>query len=388
MLREWAQETHRRAGGLPVYYTEWNSSSNPRDALHDEPYAAAAIVKTMMEAIGLVEGYSYWTFTDIFAENYFPAEPFHGGFGLLNFQGIAKPAYRAFEFLHALGTELYTVDGKHDTVDSWVAGKPESATILLTNYALPRHPINTEVVEFRIAGCKPIQRVSIKRIDEHHGNPKRQWIEMGRTAPQFLQEVDRLEQGSVVVAEDLPWKDEAGGNSAAILDASSVSDGGYTRILTVVVTIQQLPSPHSAGSRRLSLECPCVRCWRGCAVVDPIRTRRNPVTGGIPVDDAHIHFHLDTWFERYADEVLRNGNERGITGRRLGVGQLHPVGNLDRIERLAVRRRCQHGRSTSKALANFPADREPPRACRFPGSRGYVHRRERASSVSGRRLGQ
>jgi xylan 1,4-beta-xylosidase len=29
ILREWTQDTRRRAGKLPVYYTEWNSSSNP-----------------------------------------------------------------------------------------------------------------------------------------------------------------------------------------------------------------------------------------------------------------------------------------------------------------------------------------------------------------------
>jgi beta-xylosidase len=35
------------------------------------------------------------TFSDIFEENYFPSVPFHGGFGLLNLHGIAKPTYRA-----------------------------------------------------------------------------------------------------------------------------------------------------------------------------------------------------------------------------------------------------------------------------------------------------
>ena len=45
------------------------------------------------------------------AENYFPAVPFHRGFGLLNLQGIANPTYRAFEPLHKLGTERLLVDG-------------------------------------------------------------------------------------------------------------------------------------------------------------------------------------------------------------------------------------------------------------------------------------
>jgi xylan 1,4-beta-xylosidase len=37
--------------------------------------------------------------------------PFHGGFGLLNIHGIAKPAYRAYELLHRVGKQLLRVDG-------------------------------------------------------------------------------------------------------------------------------------------------------------------------------------------------------------------------------------------------------------------------------------
>jgi xylan 1,4-beta-xylosidase len=103
VLRAEAREVRKQAGELPVYYTEWCTSSNPRDAMHDDPYAAAFIVKTVLEANGLVQGYSYWTFSDIFEENYFPSVPFHGGFGLLNIHGIAKPSYRAFQLLHAFG---------------------------------------------------------------------------------------------------------------------------------------------------------------------------------------------------------------------------------------------------------------------------------------------
>src|SRR6185312_13239328 len=57
-LRDEAREAARQAGDRPLYYTEWCTSSNPRDPMHDEPYAAAFIVKTVMEANGLVEGYS------------------------------------------------------------------------------------------------------------------------------------------------------------------------------------------------------------------------------------------------------------------------------------------------------------------------------------------
>ncbi len=71
MLRDEAAKIKAEAGKKPVYYTEWCTSSNPFDDLHDQPYAAAFITKTVMEAQGYVKGYSYWTFSDIFEENYF-----------------------------------------------------------------------------------------------------------------------------------------------------------------------------------------------------------------------------------------------------------------------------------------------------------------------------
>src|ERR1700683_4155148 len=131
------------AGDVPLYYTEWNISSNPRDELHDEPFAAAFITRIVMEARRLVQGYSLWTFSDIFAENYFPSVPFHGGFGLLNLHGIAKPAYRAFQLLHHSGSELLEITGIHATVDAWVIRKNKSVTVIMTNLAMPRHSIET-----------------------------------------------------------------------------------------------------------------------------------------------------------------------------------------------------------------------------------------------------
>ena len=184
VLRDETREVHRQADSRPIYYTEWCTSSNPRDPMHDEPYAAAFIVKTIMEANGLVQGYSYWTFSDIFEENYFPSVPFHGGFGLLNIHGIAKPAYRAFELLHALGTEILPVEGTHPTVDAWAVRGALCATVLLTNYTLPRHPIATATIQVKLSSSQPPTQATIRRIDSDHANAKRRWQEMG--SPEYL----------------------------------------------------------------------------------------------------------------------------------------------------------------------------------------------------------
>jgi xylan 1,4-beta-xylosidase len=210
VLREQAQDARRRAHGKPVYYTEWNTSSNPRDPLHDEPYAAAFLTKTVMEANGLVEGYSFWTFSDIFEENYFPSQPFHGGFGLLNLHGIPKPAYRAFELLGRLGDEQLLVDGLHETVDAWAARKGHTLTLLLTNHALPRHPVETERVRVRLTNAPERCRAYVERIDETHANPKRVWREMGE--PEYLSagQVERLEEASRMWKEPYPCEYKGG----------------------------------------------------------------------------------------------------------------------------------------------------------------------------------
>ena len=194
VLREQTRAVREQAGNLPVYYTEWCTSSNPRDPMHDDPYAAAFIVKTILEASGLVEGYSYWTFSDIFEENYFPSVPFQGGFGLMNIHGIAKPAYRAFELLHGLKTDLMQIDGAHKTVDAWLVRGDGSASIMLTNFALPRHPIAAEAVNVTLQGVVSIAEASIQRIDLEHANAKRRWEQMGK--PEYLSAEDVAELNS------------------------------------------------------------------------------------------------------------------------------------------------------------------------------------------------
>lgn len=185
ILREEAEIAKKQARGKPLYYTEWSSSSNPRDKMHDEPYAACFIVKTIMEAQGLVDCYSYWTFSDIFEENYFPSEPLQGGFGLLTINGIAKPAYRAYELLHDLGDQALSVRGSHETVDLWVLQSDKVTTILITTFALPRHPVKAEAVQVKFRNVKKRpKKARLRRVDHDQANPRRLWEAIG--SPEYL----------------------------------------------------------------------------------------------------------------------------------------------------------------------------------------------------------
>src|SRR5271165_6660170 len=96
---------------LPLYYTEWSTSYTPRDPVHDSYISAPYILTKLKASQGLAQGMSYWTYTDLFEEPGPPTAPFQGGFGLLNREGIRKPAFFAYKYLQALaGQSLATED--------------------------------------------------------------------------------------------------------------------------------------------------------------------------------------------------------------------------------------------------------------------------------------
>jgi xylan 1,4-beta-xylosidase len=241
LLRDRAKLVREQARGRPVYFTEWNISSNPRDHYHDEPFAAAYAARIVLESDHFVEGYGYWTFTDIFEENYFPSIPFHGGFGLLNLHGIPKPIYRAFQLLHHLGHERLPVVGTHLTVNAWVVRKRGSVTVFLTNHAQPRHDIVMERVAIRLTDAPAPLAATIERIDEDHANPRRQWREMGE--PEYLSraQVEELEAASRLVKEPF---------DVIHADGTVRFDVDLPPHAIAAVTLELTPEPYVGGAAK------------------------------------------------------------------------------------------------------------------------------------------
>ena len=75
---------------------------------------------------------SYWTFTDIFEEGGPRFTPFHGGFGLMNYQGIRKPSFYAYQYLSRLGaTDVVDTDPQ-----SWITKTGDrEVQVLVWNYS-------------------------------------------------------------------------------------------------------------------------------------------------------------------------------------------------------------------------------------------------------------
>ncbi|MFT3844887.1 MAG: glycoside hydrolase [Lacibacter sp.] len=113
--------------GLELHYTEWSSSYTPADPVHDSYHEAAYILQKIKQVGNAPTSMSYWVFTDIFEEAGPRFTPFHGGFGLLNYQGIKKPAYYSYQLLNKLGeTELQNTDSL-----SWVCKNRKGGLQLL-----------------------------------------------------------------------------------------------------------------------------------------------------------------------------------------------------------------------------------------------------------------
>jgi xylan 1,4-beta-xylosidase len=96
---------------LPLFITEWGPSYSPRDPIHDSYVCAPFVLEKLRNNEGVVDGMSYWAFSDQFEEPGPPNTPFHGGFGLMNVDGLHKPAFLAYQLLSQLqGKEIPTAD--------------------------------------------------------------------------------------------------------------------------------------------------------------------------------------------------------------------------------------------------------------------------------------
>jgi xylan 1,4-beta-xylosidase len=112
---------------LELHFTEWSSAYTPTDYMHDQYHQASFILDKVKRATPYVNSMSYWTFTDIFEENGPRFTPFHGGFGMINLEGIKKPSFYAFKFLSRLEGE----DVESDDGQSWVTKSKDGSIVAL-----------------------------------------------------------------------------------------------------------------------------------------------------------------------------------------------------------------------------------------------------------------
>lgn len=148
---------------LPLYFTEWSTSYTPRDPVHDSYVSAAYILSKLKAVDGLVQGMSYWTYSDLFEEPGPPTAPFQGGFGLLNPQGIRKPAYFAYKYLHKLGSNALKT---HDP-QSLATWNGNTLKALVWSFQLPKQNLSNRPFYTRVLPALPAAAVNL----DLHGMP-------------------------------------------------------------------------------------------------------------------------------------------------------------------------------------------------------------------------
>jgi xylan 1,4-beta-xylosidase len=184
--------SHSGRPAMELHFTEWSSSYTPADPIHDQYHQASYILDKIKRASPYVDSMSYWTFTDIFEEAGPRFTPFHGGFGLLNLEGIRKPAFFAYRFLHLLGEQ----DVTSDDPQSWITRSADGSVQALvwdyspmvppagqTNQSYYRNelpPVNKGTLHLRLSGLKAGRyRVSTYAVGYQRNDAYTAYLRMG-----------------------------------------------------------------------------------------------------------------------------------------------------------------------------------------------------------------
>jgi xylan 1,4-beta-xylosidase len=203
---------------LELHYTEWSSSYTPADPIHDSYHEAAYILEKLKQVGNAANSMSYWVFTDIFEEPGPRFTPFHGGFGLVNYQAINKSAFYAYQFMNKLGnTELKNTDKS-----SWACKDDQgNFQVLLWDftYTLPDSINNQDYyiqdlpakskgkVKINISEVPAgLYKMEIFQVGYRENDPYTTYYDMGRPnqlTKEQVQDIKKLNDGSARLCEKI-----------------------------------------------------------------------------------------------------------------------------------------------------------------------------------------
>jgi xylan 1,4-beta-xylosidase len=163
---------------LPLMWTEWNVPSFGALHARDNWYVGPALAHDIAQCDGAVQTMSWWTFDDVFEEGGVKTEPFDGGFGLIAPGRIRKPSFYGFALLHRLGEQR--IANPSDNI--LVTRRKDGALVIAAwNLVDMDKAAQAASLALRLAvnGVPSAARVTIRRVDETHGNPMKAYRAMG-----------------------------------------------------------------------------------------------------------------------------------------------------------------------------------------------------------------
>lgn len=203
-----------------IHLTEWSTGPNSRDRMHDILPPAAYIIKTNLDCIGLANSLMYWTFTDVFEEKGGGEEIFHGGFGMINFQGLVKPSFHAYRMLNQLGDEkIYYKDplfisrssktGKLSAIAFNYPKEYEQTVPSMQNFTNYMNA-SSKTLDIVLEGLNPNACFEIEVLDKMHGNVYDAYLNMGAPHSPNIREIEFLRQKAWDTVKEIVKVDEDG----------------------------------------------------------------------------------------------------------------------------------------------------------------------------------
>jgi xylan 1,4-beta-xylosidase len=208
-----------------IHLTEWSSSSSPRDFAHDYLQAATFVAKANVDSIGCVDSLSYWVFTDVFEESGAGDTAFHGGFGLVNFQGIPKPTFHTYRLLNTLGTDvldhteagIITRDPKTGKLSALAYLYPPEVTQTIPGAYESRDVAEATLAtgspadfELSLAGLPAGAAFVLEVVDQDHGDALSAWKKMGSPEPLSREQTAALKAAARATSQQVLQAGEDG----------------------------------------------------------------------------------------------------------------------------------------------------------------------------------
>jgi len=177
--------------GLPLHITEYNSTTSTHELIHDLPFNAAYLARTVSEGQA-ADTMSYWVVSDMFVEETIPRAEFHGGFGLVNIHDIPKPTYHMFCFFSQLGEEVL-----HRS-EHCLFTKRADGHIVGVLWNPNDRARSSQELSFRLQLPMTGKEYMLRSlfIDEEHANPYRTWELLGRARNPSRSDMDLLRESA------------------------------------------------------------------------------------------------------------------------------------------------------------------------------------------------
>lgn len=205
-----------------IHWNEWGRSWFPYDPLRETANEAAFITKSMAECSQQADYFAYWCLSDIYNQAGFGAETFHGNYGMINLQGLKKPAYFAHQLLSQLGTEEIPAETTSPELynGAIVTKKNNGLGILVYQYDNDFNPETSQPdkipVSIELPNKKTVKTASLSRVSEVENNILHQWRREG--SPDYLKYDERAlwKEKNKLIKDELSFTINNSGNSHSI----------------------------------------------------------------------------------------------------------------------------------------------------------------------------